>query len=96
MDLNKLWKILQEMEVSELPTHFLKTCMQEATVRAGHGTTDWFHIGNGVYQVCMFSHCLLNLNAWKVMCNARLGGAQAGIKIAGKISTTSEIQVIPF
>ena len=72
-----------------IPDHL--TCLlrnvyagQEATVRVGHGTTDWFHIGNGVYQVCMFSHCLLNLNAWKVMCNARLGGAQAGIKIAGR------------
>ena len=51
MDLNKLWKILQEMEVSELPTHFLKTCMQEATVRTKYGMTEWFNIGNGVDQL---------------------------------------------
>ena len=57
---------------------------QEATVRIGHGTTDWFQIGKGVRQVCILSPCLFNLHAKYVMQNARLDEAQAGIKIAGR------------
>ena len=57
---------------------------QEATVRTGHGTTDWFQIGKGVYQGCMLSPCLFNLYAEYVMRNAGLDEAQAGIKIAGR------------
>ena len=51
MDLNKLCKILQDMGVSELPIHFLKTCMQVSTVRTKNGMTEWFNIGKGVDQV---------------------------------------------
>ena len=83
---NKLWKILQEMG---LPDHL--TCLlrnlnagQEATVRTGHGTTDWFQIGKGVHQGCILSPCLFNLYADYIMQNARLDEAQAGIKIAGR------------
>ena len=57
---------------------------QEATVRTGHGTTDWFKIGKGVSQGCILSPCLFNLNAEYIMRNARLDEAQAGIKMAGK------------
>ena len=69
---------------------------QEATVRTGHGTTDWFQIGKGAQQGCIFSHCLFNFNAEYIMRNAGLEEAQAGIKIAGKeISITSDMQMIP-
>ena len=57
---------------------------QEAVVRTGHGTTDWFHIGKGVSQGCILSPCLFNLYAEYIMRNARLDEAQAGIKIAGR------------
>ena len=57
---------------------------QEATVRAGHGTTDWFQIGKGVRQGCIFSPCLFNLYAGYIMRHAGLDEAQAGIKIAGR------------
>ena len=57
---------------------------QEATVRTGHGTTDWFQIGKGVLQGCMLSPCLFNLYAEHIMRNTRLDEAQAGIKIAGR------------
>ena len=55
---------------------------QEATVRTGHGTTDWFQIGKGVHQGCILSPCLFNLHAEYIMRNAGLDEAQAGIKIA--------------
>ena len=84
VDHNKLWKILQEMGI---PDHF--TCLlrnlyagQEATVRTGHGTTDWFQIGKGGRQGCILSSGLSNLYAKYIMWNARLDEAQAGIKIA--------------
>ena len=87
VDHNKLWKIL---EVTCLLRNHL-TCLlrnlyagQEATVRTGHGTTDWFQIGKGVYQGCMLSPCLFNLYAEYIMRNAGLEGAQAGIKTAGR------------
>ena len=57
---------------------------QEATVKTGHGTTDWFQIGKGVRQGCILSPCLFNLHAEYIMRNAALDEAQAGIKIAGK------------
>ena len=57
---------------------------QEATVRTGHGTTDWFQIGKGVHEGCILSPCLFNLHAEYIMGNARLEEAQAGIKIAGR------------
>ena len=66
---------------------------QEATVRTGRGTTDWFQIGKGVRQACILSPCLFNLYAEYIMRNAGLEEAQAGIKIAGEISITSDMQM---
>ena len=80
------WKILKEMGI---PAHL--TCLlrnlyagQEATVRTGHGPTDWFQIGKGVHQGCISSPCLSNLYAEYIMRNAGLDDAQTGIKIAGR------------
>ena len=99
MDHNKLWNILQEMRISDHLTCLLRNLYagQEATVRAGHGTTDWFEIGKGVYQGCILfeigkgvyqgcilSPCLFNFYAEYIMRNAGLEAAQAGIKIAGR------------
>ena len=79
-----LWKILQEMGISDHLTSLLRNLYagQEATVRTGHGTTDWFPIGKGVRQGCISSPCLFNLYAENIMWNAGLNEAQAGIKIA--------------
>ena len=84
MDYSKLWKILQEMVVSDHLTCLLRNLYagQEATVRTRHGTTDWFQIGNGVRQGCILSPCLFNLYAKYIIPKARPGEAQAGIKIA--------------
>ena len=84
MDHNKLWKILKDMGIPDHLTCLLRNIFaaQEATVRAGHGTTDWFQIGKGVRQGCIFSPCLFNLYAEYIMRNAGLEEAQAGIKIA--------------
>ena len=68
---------------------------QEATVRTGHGTTDWFQIGKGVHQGCILLPCLFKFYAEYIMRNAGLEETQAGIKIAGKISITSDMQVTP-
>ena len=68
---------------------------QEATVRTGHRTTDWFQIGKRVHQGCILSPCLFNLYAEYIMRNAGLEEAQAGIKIAGEISITSDVQITP-
>ena len=68
---------------------------QEATVRTGHGTTDWFQTGKGVCLGCILSPCLFNLYAEYIMRNAGLNKAQAGIKIVGEISVTSDRQVTP-
>ena len=80
---NKLWKILKEMGVPDHLTCLLKNLYtgQEATVRTGHGTTDWFQIGKGVRQGCILSPCLFNLYAKYIMKNAGLEETQAGIKI---------------
>ena len=86
VDHNKLWKILQEMGIPDHLTSLLRNLCagQEATVRTGHGTTDWFQIGKGVRQSCILSSCLFNLYAEYIMRNAGLEEAQAGIKIAGR------------
>ena len=68
---------------------------QEATVRTGHGTTDWFQIGKEVCQGCILSPCLFNLYTEYIMRNAGLEETQAGIKIAGEISITSDMQMTP-
>ena len=68
---------------------------QEATVRTGHRTTDWFQIGKGVPQGCILSPCLFNFYAEYIMRNAGQEEAQAGIKIAGRNSKTSDMQITP-
>ena len=84
VDHNELWKILKEMGIPDHLTCLLKNLYagEEATVRTGHGTTDWFQIGKGVHQGCILSSCLFNLYAEYIMRNAGLEEAQAGIKIA--------------
>ena len=84
VDHNKLWKILKEMRILDRLTYHLRNLYagQEAPVRTGHGTTDWFQIGKGVPQGCVLSPCLFNLHAKYIMRNAGLEEAQAGIKIA--------------
>ena len=83
---NELWKILKEMGIPDHLTCLLRNLYagQEETVRTGHGTTDWFQIGKGVRQGCIFSPCLLNLYAEYIMRNAGLDEAQAGVKISGR------------
>ena len=68
---------------------------EKATVRTGHGTTDWFQIGIGVPQGCILSPCLFTLYAEYIMRNAGLEEAQAGIEIEGEISITSDMQMTP-
>ena len=78
VDHNKLWKILKEMGIPDHQTCLLRNlyAVQEATVRTGHGTTDWFQIGKGVHQGCILSPCLFNLYAEYIMRNAGLEEAQ--------------------
>ena len=84
MDHNKLWKILKEMGIPDHLICLLRNlyAAQEATVRTGHGTMDWFQIGKGVRQDCILSPCLFNFYAEYIMRNTRLEEAQAGIKIS--------------
>ena len=84
VDHNKLWKILKEMGIPDHLTCLLRNLYagQEATVRTGHGTTDWFQIGKGVRQGCILSPCLFNLYAEHIMRNTGLDEAQTGIKTA--------------
>src|SRR5574337_1044200 len=86
VDHHKLWKILQEMGILDHLTCLLRNLYagQEAIVRTGHGTTDWFQIGKEVRQGCILSPCLFNFYAEYIMRNAGLEEAQAGIKIAGR------------
>ena len=86
VDHNKLWKILKEMGIPDHLTCLLRNryAGQEAPVRTGHGTTDWFQRGKGVHQDCILSPCLFNFYADDIMRNAGLEEAQAGIKIAGR------------
>ena len=87
VDHNKLWKILQEMGIPDHLTCLLRNLYagQEATVRTGYGTTDWFQIGKGIRQGCILSPCSFNLYAEYIMPNARLDEAQAGVKLARRI-----------
>ena len=84
MDHNKLWKILKEMGIPDHLTCLLRNLYagQEATVRTGHATTDWFQIEKGVRQGCLLSPCIFNLYAEYIMRNSGLEETQAGIKIA--------------
>ena len=91
------WKILKEMGIPDHLTCLLRNLYagQEATVRTGHGTADWFQIGKGVCQGCILSPCFFNFYAEYIMRNAGLEETQAGIKIAGRISITSDMQMTP-
>ena len=91
----KLWQILKEMGIPDHLICLLRNLYtgQEATVRTGHGTTDWFQIGQGVCQGCILSPCLFNLYAEYIMRNAGLEEAQAGIKIARR---SINMQMTPF
>ena len=86
VDQNKLWKILKEIGITGHLTCLLRNLYagQKATVRTGHGTTDWFQIGKRVRQGYIFSPCLFNLYAVYIMRNAGLGEAKAGIRIAAR------------
>ena len=97
VDHNKLYKILKEVGIPDHLTSLLRNlyAAQEATVRTGHGTTDWFQIGKEVYQGCILSPCLFNSYAEYIMRNTGLEEAQAGIKMPGEISITSDMQMTP-
>ena len=97
VDHNKLWKIFQEMGISDHLTCLFRNLYagQEETVRTEHGTTDWFQIRKGVHQGCTLSHCLFNLYAEYIMRNAGPDEAQVGIKISREISITSDMQITP-
>ena len=86
MDHKQLWKILKEMGKPDHLTCLLRNLYagQEATVRTGYGTTDWFQIGKGVHQGCILLLCLFNLYTEYIMRNTELEETQAGIKIAGR------------
>ena len=94
---HKFWKILKEMGRPEHLTCLLKNLYagQEATVRTGHGTTDWFQIGKGVRQGCILSLCIFNLYAQYIMRNAGLEEAQLESRLPGEISITSDMQMTP-
>ena len=86
VDHNKLWKILKEMGIPDHNTCLLRNLYagQEAAIRIGHETMDWFQIGKGVCQGCILSPCLFNLYAEYIMLDVGLDEAQAGIKIVGR------------
>ena len=92
---NQLWKILKEMGIPHHLTCLLRNlyAVQEATVRTGHGTADWFQIGKGVHEGCILSPCLFNLYAEYIMQNAGLDESQAGIKITKR--NINNLQMIP-
>ena len=98
VDHNQLWKILQEVGIPDHLTCLLRYLYegQEAIVRSGHGTIDWFQIRKGVHQGCIWSPCLFNLYAEYIMRNAGIDEAQAGIKTAGKMTITSDMQMTPL
>ena len=97
VDRNKLWKILKEMGIPDHLTFSLRNLYagQEATVRIGHGTTEWFQIGKGVCQGCILSPCLFNLYAEYIMRNAGLEETQLESRLPGEISITSDMQMTP-
>ena len=98
MDHNKLWKVLKEMGIPDHLTCLLRNLNagQEATVKTGHGTTDWFQIRKGLHQGSILSLCLFNLYTEYIMQNTGLDEAQAGIKLAGEISIISDTQMTPL
>ena len=97
VDHNKLWKILKDMGIPDHLTYLLRNLYagQEATVRTGHGTTDWFQIGKGVHQGCILSPCLFNFYTEYIMRNSGLEQAQLESRLLGEISVTSDMQMTP-
>ena len=97
VDHNNLWKILKEMGIPDHLTYLFRNLNagQEATVRTGHGTIDWFQIGKGVRQGCILLPCLFNFYAEYIMRNPGLEEAQAGIRLPGEISIISDMQMTP-
>ena len=95
--ITKNWKILREMGIPDHLVCLLRNlyAVQEATVRTGHRTTDWFQIRKGVRQGCILSPCLFNLYAEHILRNAGLDEAQAGSRLPEEISITSDMQMIP-
>ena len=98
VDHNQLWKILEEMGIPEHLTCLLKNLHagQDATVRTGHGTMDWFQTGKGVHQGCLLSPCLFNLYAEYIMLIAGLDEAELESRFPGEISITSGMQMTPL
>ena len=96
VDHNKLWKILKEMGIPDHLTCLLRNLYagQEATVKTGHETADWFQIGKGVRQGCILSPCLFNLYAEYIMWNGRLDEIQSGIKTAGRNINNLNMQMV--
>ena len=97
VDHNKLWEILKEMGIPDHLTCFLRNLCagQEATVRTGHGTTDWLQIGKAVHQGCILSPCLFNLYAEYIMRNASWKKHKLESRLPGEISVTSDMQMTP-
>ena len=97
VDHHKLWKILKEMAIPDHLTCLLRNLYagQEATVRTGHGTTDWYKIGKGVRQCCILSPCLFNLYTEYIMRNTGLDEAQAGINNGGRNIKNLRYQMTP-
>ena len=95
VDHNKLWKILKEMGRPDHLTCHLRNLYagREATVRTGHGTTDWFQIGKGVREGCILSPCVFNFYAEYIMRNGGL--EQLELRLSGEISITSDMQMTP-
>ena len=97
MWITRNWKILKEMGIPDHLTCLLRNLfsVQEAIVRTEHETTDWFQIGKGVHQGCILSPHLFNLYAEHIMRKSGMHETQAGIKITGEISITSDMQMTP-
>ena len=97
VDPNKLWKILQKMGIPDHLTSLLRNLYagQEATVRTGHGTTDWFEIRKGVHQGYTLSSCLFDLYAEYLMRNVGLDEHKLELRLPGEISITSDMQITP-
>ena len=97
VDYTTLWKILKQMGIPDHLTCFLRNLYagQEATVRTGRETTDWFQIGKGVHQGCILSSCLFNFYAEDIMRNAGLEEHKLESRLPGGISITSDMQMTP-
>ena len=98
VDYNKLWKILKEMGIPDHLTCLLRNIYagQEATLRTGHGTADWFHVGKGGRQGCILSPCLFNLYAEYIMRNGGWNKHKLESRLPGEMSITSDMQKLPL